>query len=115
MGSQADQTQSHALRKPTLHGLRRMVTLKDLDALEKALTSSDTIAREDETICLNSFEQLVALFTDKGTGYAACVRDRHNTREMDPPSCAGFDDALPQIRDNTVGETAEAPDLPRIE
>lgn len=38
MGSQAEQTQSHALRKPTLHGLRRMVTVQQgFIALELSL------------------------------------------------------------------------------
>ncbi len=89
--------------------------LEDLESLERSLTGSDAVAREKEAICLQSFEQLVSMFTGKDPGYAACIRDRLNTRELRPPSCAGYDDALPRISDDTVGPTTEAPDLPRIE
>ena len=89
--------------------------LEDLTALEHYLSGAEAISPQDEAICLKSFGQLVMMMTGEDPGYATCVNDRLNTGEIDPPSCASYDSALPQIRSIGDSHTAEMPDLPRIE
>lgn len=88
---------------------------QDLKALELYLSGSEGSAASDEAICLQSYGQMVSLLTGEDPGYAACVKDRLETRNLNPPSCSRYDDALPMLRDNADDQKSEIPDLPIIQ
>ena len=88
---------------------------KELEALERYLSGSDESVPPNESICLKSYGQMVSLLTGEDPGYAACVKDRLETHNLNPPSCSNYDDALPMLRDNDYSHQSEIPDLPIIQ
>jgi len=58
---------------------------------------------------------MVAALTGEDRAYARSVSDRVLMNDLNPPSCAGYDPALPEIRDSILITPEDAPLLPRIE
>lgn len=88
--------------------------LRELEKLDAALRKRKPLPI-DETMCLMSYEDIVAAITGKDRKYARCVSDRIAMRELSPPSCEGYDPALPSIEDDVVAdpqyETSSLPDV----
>lgn len=88
--------------------------LRELEALDAALRGKDA-APLTETMCLMSYEDMVAALTGQDRAYAKCVSDRIATNDLNPPSCAGYDPALPAIEGSNAQSAPPAVLLPRID
>lgn len=75
--------------------------LRELETLEAMLREREP-EQIDEAMCLLSYEDLVATVTGRDRGYARCVSDRLATNELNPPSCVGYDPAVPEISESSV-------------
>ena len=88
--------------------------LRALEGIDSALRGTDVATSFNQDMCLMSYDDLVAAFTGKDRGYATCIADRIALSELNPPSCAGYDPALPDIEDS-VSDYRPAPvKLPEI-
>lgn len=88
--------------------------LRELEGLDAALRGKE-VAPVSESMCLMSYEDMVAALTGKDRAYAKCVSDRIATNDLNPPSCAGYDPALPVIADSPLPQDSPAALLPIIE
>ena len=88
--------------------------MRDLETLDAALRGKEP-AQVSEAMCLMSYEDMVAALTGEDRAYARSVSDRVLMNDLNPPSCAGYDPALPEIRDSILITPEDAPLLPRIE
>lgn len=88
--------------------------LRELEALDAALRDKDSEPLT-ETMCLMSYEDMVAALTGQDRAYAKCVSDRIATNDLSPPSCAGYGPALPAIEDSTAQRSDPVVLLPSIE
>ena len=88
--------------------------MRGLTAMDAALRGMDTPAGVDEQVCLMSYDDLVAAFTGRDKGYAVCVADRIARNELDPPSCAAYGTAIPDISDGPLLAPRTAVTLPEI-
>jgi hypothetical protein len=70
--------------------------LRELEALEAILRDREP-EQITEAMCLLSYEDMVAAVTGQDPGYARCVSDRKRNNELNPPSCAGYEPAVPPI------------------
>lgn len=75
--------------------------LRELESLDAALRSSEPLPI-DEAMCLMSYEDMVAALTGRDRAYARCVSDRFTMNDLNPPSCEGYDAALPSIESDVV-------------
>lgn len=75
--------------------------LRELETLDAALHGRKPLPI-NETMCLMSYEDMVAALTGKDRAYARCVSDRIAMNDLNPPSCEGYDPALPSIEDDVV-------------
>jgi hypothetical protein len=88
--------------------------LRELETLDAALRGKDAEPLT-ETMCLMSYEDMVAALTGQDRAYAKCVSDRIATNDLNPPSCSGYEPALPTIADSISQPSAPALHLPRID
>lgn len=88
--------------------------LRELESLDASLRGKEP-GPVNESMCVMSYEDLVATFTGKDRAYAKCVSDRIALNDLDPPSCAGYDPALPEITDSSLSDDEVVPQLPVIE
>lgn len=87
--------------------------LRELDSVDAALRGRDA-APLTETMCLMSYEDMVAALTGQDRAYAKCVSDRIAMNDLNPPSCVVYDPALPAIKDSTVQPSEPVVLLPSI-
>lgn len=89
--------------------------LRELETIDASLRGRDASAPTTQEICLLSFDEVVAAFTGKDRGYSKCVADRVASGDLQPPSCIGYDPALPDIEDAGSAYQADNLTLPEIE
>lgn len=87
--------------------------LRDMRNLGATL-KGDKVGSSPE-LCLLSGAQLVSLFTGEDPYYERCVRDRIETGNLMPPSCTGFDEAVPEVEyiERTIPEIEGL--IPKVE
>jgi hypothetical protein len=88
--------------------------LRELETLDAALLGKES-AKVNEEMCLLSYEDMVAALTGKDRAYARCVADRVAANDLNPPSCEGYEPALPGIGEDNILPPQESVLLPRIE
>jgi hypothetical protein len=87
---------------------------KDIEALGTLMRGEAPGESATDPLCLMSFEALVSAFTGNDGAFARCVADRIALSDLNPPSCAGFDPALPSVGSGPFGTDAPMPVLPVI-
>lgn len=88
--------------------------LRELEALEAILRDREPV-QITEAMCLLSYEDMVAAVTGQDRGYAQCVSDRISTNELNPPSCAGYEPAVPPINGSPISLPEASIEIPAIE
>jgi len=87
--------------------------LRELEALEATLRDREPV-QITEAMCLLSYEDMVAAVTGQDPGYARCVSDRIRNNELNPPSCAGYEPAVPPITDSPLSLPEESSEIDPI-